>query len=253
MEIVPIRAFRDNYIWAIREGGHAAVVDPGDAAPVGEYLAAEGLRLGAILVTHHHQDHAGGIDALCSPVQVPVYGPAAEPIPGVTVRLAEPQSIRVPGIGVEFAVLDVPGHTCGHVAYYGANVLMCGDTLFGCGCGRLFEGSPAQMWRSLRKLAALPADTHVYCAHEYTEANIEFALAVEPGNRALRNRADAVHARRAAQLPTVPSTLAEERATNPFLRCTEPAVIEAAARFRGRKLDDPVEVFASIREWKDDF
>ncbi len=253
MEIVPIRAFRDNYIWAIREGGHAAVVDPGDAAPVCAYLAAEGLRLAAILVTHHHPDHAGGIGALCSIAQVPVYGPAAEPIPGVTDRLAEPQSVRVPGTGVEFAVLDVPGHTRGHVAYYGANVLMCGDTLFGCGCGRLFEGSPGQMWRSLQKLAALPADTHVFCAHEYTEANIEFALAVEPGNRALRRRADAVHVRRAAQLPTVPSTVAEETATNPFLRCTEPAVIEAAAHFRGRKLDDPVEVFASIREWKDDF
>ncbi|OIP10714.1 MAG: hydroxyacylglutathione hydrolase [Rhodocyclales bacterium CG17_big_fil_post_rev_8_21_14_2_50_68_7] len=253
MEIVPIRAFRDNYIWAIHEGGRAVVVDPGEAAPVAAHLAEQRLELDAILVTHHHPDHVGGIAALASRDALCVYGPAAESIPGVTRPVAAPQTVRLPGIGIELAVLDVPGHTRGHVAYYGANLLFCGDTLFGCGCGRLFEGSAEQMWRSLGRLASLPGETYVFSAHEYTQANIGFALEVEPGNAALRRRDEEVRRRRAALLPTLPSSIAEECATNPFLRCAQPEVIRAASRFRGRPLADPAEVFAALRAWKDGF
>ena len=253
MDIVPLRAFRDNYIWLLRQGRHAAVVDPGDAAPVLDYLAREGLVLSAILLTHHHADHTGGVGVLKAHSSGPVFGPAAEDIPGVTVPLREPDAIRVPGIEMDFAVLDVPGHTRGHIAYYGLALLFCGDTLFGCGCGRLFEGTAQQMWRSLSKLASLPGETRVYCAHEYTEANLEFAFAVEPGNPELPGREERVGALRRRHLPSVPSTLAEELATNPFLRSAEPAVIAAASRYRGRTLADPMEVFAAVREWKNDF
>jgi len=253
MDIVPIPAFRDNYIWLLQQGRNAAVVDPGDAAPVRSYLDRHRLKLSAILVTHHHGDHAGGIEALVRDAPVPVFGPARENIPGVTVRLAEPRTVRITELGLELAVLDVPGHTRGHIAYYRANLLFCGDTLFACGCGRLFEGSAEQMWTSLAKLAALPGATRVYCAHEYTRANIEFALAVEPHNTALQARARQVDTLREQGLPTVPSTIAEELATNPFLRVAEPAVQAAASRFRGHALASAVEVFAAVREWKNRF
>lgn len=252
MEIVPIKAFADNYIWLLREGRHAVVVDPGDAEPVMAHLDRHGLELSAILITHHHGDHAGGIEDLLQRGAVPVFGPVSESIDGVTQRVAEPDRIRVPGLDVEFEVLDLPGHTRGHVGYYRPSVLFCGDTLFGCGCGRLFEGTPAQMARSLAKLAALPGDTRVYCAHEYTQSNVRFALAVEPDNAALRRRADDVARARAADEPTVPSTIALERETNPFLRATSPRVIESA-RAQGAGGTDPVSVFAAIREWKNRF
>lgn len=253
MEILPIRAFRDNYVWLLRRGGHAAVVDPGDAAPVLEFLAQAGLQLAAILVTHHHADHTGGIATLLRHARVPVFGPAGEDIEFVTQRVREPDRIRVPHIEVDLDVLDVPGHTRGHVAYYGPNVLFCGDTLFACGCGRLFEGSARQMRNSLAKLARLPAHTRIYCAHEYTQANVDFALAVEPDNAELRAWAEQVDALRARGAPTLPTTVAHERLTNPFLRWDAPGVVAAAAARRAAPCADADEVFAAIREWKNNY
>lgn len=253
MDVKPIRAFRDNYIWLLRAGRAGVVVDPGAAAPVIEALSREGIALKAILATHHHADHVGGIPALLERFDVPVFGPAAEAIPSVTHKVCEPETILVPGIDIEFAVLDIPGHTRGHIAYYGSNMLFCGDTLFGCGCGRLFEGTPAQMWASLSKLAALPGATRIYCGHEYTQANIRFASVVEPHNAALQQRQKHVDALRARDEPTLPATLEEELATNPFLRGSAPAVIEAARRLQPDVGADPVSVFALIREWKNRF
>ena len=255
--IIPIPAFSDNYIWLIREGGNAAVVDPGDAAPVREYLVRENLTLTAILNTHHHGDHVAGNRALLAHSPVPVLGPAREPIPGRTRALGDGDAVVVPGIGLELSVLLVPGHTAGHIAYVGENdrvpVAFVGDTLFAGGCGRLFEGTPAQMAASLARLAALPGETRVYCAHEYTLSNLRFALAVEPGNGPLQERVRREEAKRGSGLPTVPSTLADERATNPFLRAGEPAVIAAAEAHAGRRLADAIEVFATLREWKNRF
>jgi len=251
--VVPIPAFTDNYIWALTNGRDAAIVDPGDAAPVLEYLARERLRLVAILATHHHPDHVGGVEELRRSHEVPVYGPKDEPIPSLTHPVSGGDRVAIPALGAEFGVLDVPGHTRAHIAYYGSKLLFCGDTLFACGCGRVFEGTPRQLHASLQALAALPDDTLVYCAHEYTLANIRFARAVEPGNDALaaRERADAQT--RQDGRPTVPSTIGREKATNPFLRCGQPEVGRSASRYRGAPLEDPVEVFTAIREWKNRF
>ena len=255
--IIPIPAFRDNYIWAICEGGYAAVVDPGDAAPVIAYLDRERLRLAAIIATHHHNDHVGGNLDLLARWAVPVFGPAHETIPGRTHALREGERIDVPGIDVTFDVLDIPGHTAGHIAYVTARgdapAVFCGDTLFAVGCGRLFEGTPAQMWTSLSKLAALPADTRVFCGHEYTLANIRFARSVEPDNRALIARQSREEAKRGRGEPTLPSTIGDERATNPFLRAEEATVKSAAEAHARRRFDDPVATFAELREWKNRF
>ncbi|MBI4756257.1 MAG: hydroxyacylglutathione hydrolase [Betaproteobacteria bacterium] len=253
MNISPIRAFRDNYIWVMRRGDLAVVVDPGDAQPVIRFVEENGVRLLAVLVTHHHGDHVGGLDDLGARYRMPVYGPWHEEIDGVTNPLRHGDFVDVPELELNLRVIEVPGHTRGHIAYYGANALLCGDTLFGCGCGRLFEGTPAMMLDSLQRLSALPGDANVYCAHEYTESNCRFALAVEPDNARLRERVAAVAQLRGSDIPTVPSTLEEERATNPFLRTEQPAVRRAAERFLGRRPGDEVEVFAAIRAWKNNF
>jgi hydroxyacylglutathione hydrolase len=253
MEIVPVKAFKDNYVWTLRNATHAAVVDPGEARPVLDYLAGQNLRLAAILATHHHPDHVGGIAELVGHYRVPVFGPRNEPIATLTQPVGEGDRISIPELGVSFSVLDIPGHTRAHIAYYGAGALFCGDTLFACGCGRLFEGTAEQMYASLSKLAALPDDTKVYCGHEYTLANIGFAKAVEPANPALGVREARDRRLRDAGKPTVPSTLADEKATNPFLRCREPAVVESANKYLGARVADPVRVFAAIRDWKNRF
>lgn len=253
IEIVPLPAFADNYIWTLRHGRHAAVVDPGQARPVQDYLAREGLSLVAILATHHHPDHVGGIAELVAAAKVPVFGPKGEPIPALTHPVGQDDRVEIPELAAQFAVLDIPGHTRAHVAYYGLGSLFCGDTLFACGCGRVFEGTAAQMLASLAKLAALPDETRVYCGHEYTLANIRFARAVDPGNAALAEREQRAQRLRSAGQPTLPSTLGEERATNPFLRCAEPVVIESANKYLGARAADPVRVFAAIREWKNKF
>jgi len=253
MQVHAVPAFQDNYLWVLASGRHAAVVDPGDAAPIEAFLAAHGLELDAILATHHHGDHVGGVKALVQHWKCPVYGPAHDGVAGLDRKLGEGDRIEVPGIGIELGVLDVPGHTAGHIAYVGEGAVFCGDTLFACGCGRLFEGTAAQMSESLGKLARLGPETRVYCAHEYTMSNIRFAEAVEPGNARLAARKLRDAARRQRGEPTVPSTIGEELATNPFLRCGEPEVVASADRHAGRKLAGSVEVFAEIRRWKNDF
>ena len=249
-EILPIPAFKDNYIWLLVRDGRAAVVDPGDAAPVIARLEALHLQLETILITHHHDDHQGGVEELVARWQPRVFGPAGESITGCTDPLSGGETIDVLGQTVD--VLPVGGHTRGHLAYYVPGAVFCGDTLFGAGCGRLFEGTPAQMQRSLARLAALPDDTLIYCAHEYTEANLRFALAVEPQNAALRERIERVAAIPGRRASSVPCDLGEEKATNPFLRCSEPAVI-AAAQAHAAVDTSQVAIFAAIRGWRNSF
>ena len=256
--IIPIPAFRDNYIWLIRSGRRATVVDPGDAAPVQRFLDDHALTLSAIIATHHHADHVGGVRALCDRYgNIPVYGPARESIPRRTHALAQGDRFLVPGIDLALDVLDIPGHTAGHIACYSSDSTMplvfCGDTLFAAGCGRLFEGTPEQMWSSLTRLAALAPATAVYCGHEYTLANLRFAAAVEPGNAEIRARIDRETRKREQGVPTLPSTIADELATNPFLRAERPDVAARAAEHAGRPMTGDVDAFATLREWKNGF
>jgi hydroxyacylglutathione hydrolase len=257
IQVTPIPAFADNYLWLLHNESDAVVVDPGDAEPVLRHLDTHALKLTAILVTHHHGDHIGGLPALLTRFNVPVFGPAHEDIPGLTRKLVEGDEIDVPGIDLHFKVLDVPGHTSGHIAYYhedaAGGMLFCGDTMFACGCGRLFEGTPEQMTRSLGKLAGLPGNTRMYCAHEYTLANIRFAEAVEPDNAALKQRKTIESEKRAQGNPTLPSTIELERATNPFLRWNSPSVKASAERAAGHPLAAPHEIFGALREWKNHF
>ena len=251
MRLQALAAFDDNYIWLLRDdAGHALVVDPGDAVPVLQALGETAPT--AILVTHHHGDHVGGVPALRARwPDVAVIGPADPRISGLSRTVADGEQVEVGPW--RFEVVAVPGHTRSHVAFHGHGLLFCGDTLFSLGCGRMFEGDAAQMHASLAALAALPGDALVCCAHEYTLANAAFALAVDPGNRALQQRATQARGQRDAGQPTLPTRLASERACNPFLRCDAPAVRAAAEAHAGHAIAGPAEVFAVLRAWKDGF
>ena len=256
LDVSPVRAFSDNYFWLIRtpgDPGGAAVVDPGDARPVEAALEQHGLKLRAILVTHHHLDHVGGVAELAARHGAEVYGPARERMPCEVQTLDDGDTVRRDDLGLEFSVMAVPGHTLGHIAYHGHDALFCGDTLFSAGCGRLFEGTPAQMHDSLARLAALPEATRVFCAHEYTLSNLRFAAAVEPGNADVIRTLEAVRELRSRDEITLPTTLRRERRINPFLRCREPAIRAAAEAHAGSTLHGPAEVFAVLRAWKDGF
>jgi len=251
--VTAIPAFSDNYIWLVSTGGETcAVVDPGDAEPVLRALNRDALRLSSILLTHHHPDHTGGVAELAKAGGVAVYGPHDPRIPGQTRSYSEGERVGLDDLGLSFEVLEVPGHTSTHIAFFGHGCLFCGDTLFSVGCGRLFEGTAEQMQESLDKLAALPPDTRVYCAHEYTLSNCDFALQVEPDNPALIRRASEVEAARAAGRGTVPTTLAQEMAVNPFLRTRKEAIVQAA-RKRNPGVEPGASTLAEIRAWKDSF
>lgn len=257
LTITALPAFSDNYIWLLQNPAtmHCAVVDPGDAVPVTEWLANNPQwQLTDILITHHHRDHTGGIAALKQATAATVYGPQLESIAGVDQPLADGQSLQV--LGHSFSVFHVPGHTLGHIAYYLAApqpLLFSGDTLFLAGCGRMFEGTPGQMHQSLQRLAALPADTLVYCTHEYSLSNLKFAAAVEPNNPAIRERAQEIARLREQGQISLPSTIRHELATNPFLRCEQPEVVASARREGPLEENTPVAVFATLRAWKDRF
>ena len=253
LNITAIPAFADNYIWLLKATGKTcAVVDPGDADPVLEALEKQGLELSYILLTHHHHDHVGGVPELLEHYDATVFGPADTRIPFVHKVCREGDVVHLPDLDTTLQVLEVPAHTRSHIAFFTDNDLFCGDTLFSLGCGRLFEGTASDMQKSLDKLAALPAETNVYCAHEYTQANCAFALEVEPANTDLKTRALTIDRLRAAGKSTLPTNLGDELATNPFLRTRAPSVVDMA-----RTLDPEVTpgtaTMAVIRAWKDRF
>jgi len=254
-QIVPVRAFKDNYIWLIinPDNQMAVCIDPGDAGPVIKYLQDNDLSLSAILITHHHWDHTNGIGRLLRLYPAPLYGPANETVHGMTNPVSEGDVVEIPDSKLKLKVLDVPGHTSGHIAYHNTKTLFCGDTLFTAGCGRIFEGSTEQMYGSLQKLAALKDDVQVYCAHEYTETNLRFAETVEPMNKDIKARMEAVRELRKQGQPSVPATIAEEKKTNPFFRCEVASVKAAAEQYQGKPAATAVEVFGAIRDWKNHF
>lgn len=255
MEITPVPAFRDNYIWVIhgRVGADhlAVVVDPGEPEAILSWLESQGVTPVAALVTHHHSDHTGALPALAARWPMPVFGPAREAIPGVTQAVGEGDRVDIPRLGLAFSVMETPGHTRGHVCYLGHGCLFSGDTLFSCGCGRLFEGSAAEMHASLQRLARLPPDTLVYCAHEYTLPNIAFAMEVEEDNPDLAARHEEARRLRKSGLATLPVCMGRELATNPFLRCHVPGVRVAIAQHEGMPANTDEEAFACLRRWKD--
>jgi len=256
LSVRPVRAFSDNYIWLLdapRAKGSLIAVDPGDAAPVLAELQRSGASLAAILLTHHHPDHIGGVPELLHHGAVPVIGPNDSRIAHRTRTVREGERCELLDLGLSFEILEVPGHTLSHVAFWGHGTLFCGDTLFSAGCGRMFEGTPPQMNASLTKLGNLPPDTRMYCGHEYTAANLRFALTVDPGNGAALEYQDEVSRVRAKGDPTLPSTMGLEIRVNPFLRCADPTVVAAAESRAGKSLNGPAEVFAVLRAWKDQF
>ena len=229
------------------------IVDPGEAAPVFEALHKYQLQLSAILITHHHWDHTNGIRDIISKFNVPVYGPALEPVAGMTHPLNDGDKITLSDCGLSLQIMHVSGHTRGHIAYYNDTLLFSGDTLFTAGCGKIFEGTVAQMYHSLTALAALNDNTQMYCGHEYTASNLKFAQHVEPDNKDIQHRIEQVAQLRSKNRPTVPAPLSLEKLTNPFLRCTQPTVIKAAEHYANQSLSTPTEVLGVIREWKNSF
>lgn len=254
LQIQAIKAFSDNYIWCLSKGNQCVVVDPGDAQPVIAHCETHNLALSAILITHHHWDHTNGLaDLVSRHPHIPVYGPLNPDIALVNHRVQQDDLIKLEDFELEFRVLAVPGHTLDHIAFYAKGILFCGDTLFSAGCGRLFEGSASQMHQSLSKLAVLPGDTLVYCTHEYTLANIKFALAVEPMNKALLEYQLWAQQQREQLLATLPSTIEQERAINPFLRCDSEQVKASVETFWQQNIIDEESTFAALRRWKDQF
>jgi hydroxyacylglutathione hydrolase len=251
-DITAIPALRDNYIWALHNSRYAAVVDPGEAAPVLDFLDTHGLQLNAILCTHRHADHIGGITKLREVYSVPVYGRQHPGNPYVSHDLHEGSQLKFDALGINFDILEIPGHLNDHIAYYAPDILFCGDVLFGAGCGRNFEGTLAQLHLSLQRLAQLPDTTRVYSAHEYTTANLRFALACEPHNMELLRRIEQAEQQLMANLPTLPSTIALEKATNPFLRCNQPELIRTLQQ-RGLTDAGELSVFIALREWRNHF
>jgi len=255
--ISAISAFSDNYIWLVSNGSQALVVDPGQAQPVLQVLKEQQLSLTTILLTHHHDDHVGGVAELVAQTGAKVWGPASEVLPVCDVALVEGDTFADTELELKLSVLDIPGHTAGHIAFFGTfgttPIVFCGDTLFAAGCGRVFEGTPALMEASLAKLAALPADSRVYCAHEYTLSNMRWACVVEPDNVALQAWQEHANGQRQLNQPTLPSSIELELACNPFLRVRQPSVVQAASTWAQRELTSPVEVFAALREWKNNF
>lgn len=256
LNVSPVRAFRDNYIWMLRTPAGAqgvVIVDPGDAAPVMAELDAQTWQPAAVLLTHHHFDHVGGVADLQKRYKMPVYGPDNPAIAGLSHPVGEGDTVTIEALGLHFEVMAIPGHTLDHIAYVGHNALFCGDTLFSAGCGRMFEGTPAQMQPSLARLRALDDHTKVYCGHEYTAANLAFAATVEPDNPAIDDYIEYVGRLTALDFPSLPSHIALEKQVNPFLRWDNPAVRAAAERHAGRSLQDAKAVWAALREWKDNF
>lgn len=253
IEITPIPAFNDNYQWLLVAHGHAVIVDPCDAATVLVQLAKHDLQLAAILLTHHHADHVGGVDAIIAQHPAAVYGPADPRMPMVTRPCSEGDRVELPALGLSLTVMALPGHTATHLGYYAAGLLFCGDTLFSAGCGRVFDGSPEALYQSLQRLAALPDETAVYCAHEYTLANLGFAHSAEPNNPERDAWQAECERLRAADKPTLPSRIGREKAINPFLRCDHAAVVSSASAYAGRSLNPGAETFAVLRAWKNVF
>ena len=249
IRISPIPAFQDNYIWLIHNHQYAVVVDPGDATPVIAYLEQHQLKLEAVLITHHHADHIGGVEDLLAYQACKVYAPKKEQYLFAHQAVADHQNIQFEHLPIQLEVIEVPGHTLGHVAYYGANSLFCGDTLFGAGCGRLFEGTPPQMFSSLQKLASLGPETAVYCAHEYTERNLAFAETLEPLNLNLQTRIIETKRLRANHQPSLPSSIELELQTNPFLRCHSKEI----ARNLNLANAELIEIFTALREARNSF
>lgn len=255
INIIAVPALKDNYIWLLTHtpSNHAIVIDPGEAAPVLKQLSEKNLKLAAILITHHHWDHTQGIEELLRHQKVPVYGSAQEAIEFCDHPLQDNDIIHFDQLDLSFSVMEIPGHTRGHIAYYGMNSIFTGDTLFTAGCGRIFEGTPAQMYHSLNKIAGLPPETFVFCGHEYTEQNLLFAKTVEPDNSQLMARLHKVQKLRASNKPTVPALLGVELQTNPFLRCHLPSISQAVEQHCGKTLATPTDVFTELRLWKDGF
>ncbi len=255
LEIIPLPALKDNYIWLLKNKAsrHVAIVDPSEAEPVLKFLKSEQLIPIAIMITHHHWDHVGGIAGITEHFSIPVYTPKTETVPGSTNPVAEGDVVKLHELDLNLNILDVPGHTAGAVAYYNDAMVFSGDTLFTAGCGRMFEGTPPQMHASLSKFKTLPDDTLLYCGHEYTVSNLRFAAAVEPQNEAIQQRLQQAEEARRIDKATVPATLAEEKQTNPFLRCEQQTVIDAASQHSGEALAEPAQIFAAIRQWKDSF
>jgi hydroxyacylglutathione hydrolase len=254
VEITPLPAFDDNYIWLLGNPGAKQIVavDPGDETPVLDWLRQHEASLSGILITHHHYDHVGGMPELVAAFPgIPVYGPAGSQIRGVTHPVSEGDVVTIDGLDAKLQAMEVPGHTASHIAYYGEGALFCGDTLFAAGCGRVFDGTFEQLSHSLQRIAALPAETRIYCAHEYTLDNLGFAQWVEPDSAALRQRVEDEKAKREANLPTLPAPLELELATNPFLRTEKANVREAAEKAAGHSLSTTAAVFTALRQWKD--